>query len=553
MQAVTMAIGKQGITHFVQQLLAGKLVSVLGTLKPADKRLQVPDFGNYGAGYSDDFWNIWISLSNGSLSGFTPAFQSVAQQPGGKFALALSAGAFRAQYSWNETYHENFCSTSTHGTNCHGSDHNTNFGYGPGVGSLAVALQMAFVYDAASKSYQMKVLSSAGTSQNTTANIPAGSVIQNQDQGCFTAHVSDATAQSVSSIDFGTPIGTLFQNLVQSIPASGQLTADITYEYALGDSGLAFPGDDGIAIGVTGTVKYQGTEYPGTKPAALPVPPPPADSDTHHLQVYVSSYEMNALHWAYYQAGLLNVTVHPDDLPDPDVLKVKTYVTMIPALKPYLADAMTATVAPKAAPTMSFQNVWILSKSVMAALKTSLPANVYQQISGLDGDAYVTVAELDADLSAAGVAAQYVTQIETAAKSVGMVVTQNLGFTLTIENGAPTKPVIVFDVARTDVLQNLGLGKSGTAQTLKYAFTRVVSTPTFVSSTVPNFPGAQFAFIWAVTGEPGYDKALTDMGTGGGVPIPIMSGFQFVFDQAVLSVQEGYVSILAQVEYKSGT
>jgi len=36
-----------------------------------------------------------------------------------------------------------------------------------------------------------------------------------------------------------------------------------------------------------------------------------------------------------------------------------------------------------------------------------------------------------------------------------------------------------------------------------------------------------------------------------GVPLPIMSGFQFLFSQAELSVQDGFVSIKSQVQYKS--
>jgi hypothetical protein len=36
-----------------------------------------------------------------------------------------------------------------------------------------------------------------------------------------------------------------------------------------------------------------------------------------------------------------------------------------------------------------------------------------------------------------------------------------------------------------------------------------------------------------------------------GRTLPIMQGFQFDFDQAVLSIQQGYVSVLADVKLKS--
>jgi hypothetical protein len=221
------------------------------------------------------------------------------------------------------------------------------------------------------------------------------------------------------------------------------------------------------------------------------------------------------------------------------------------------------------------------------------------------------------------------------------VLTQDLEFTLTILNNATPQPNIVFDLARTDILQNLGLGvaqwlldnstnsdatmptcyrvqpvfmqsvtgppalqlavyddKAGPmapslfalpysdvalldgttapaplvnafaankytlapnapitaqVQTLQFVdFTHVSYAATFKSSTVPKFPpGTDFAdLIWPVAGEPRYDEAMGAVGMIG-LPLPIMSGFHFLFEDAELSIQEGYVSVLAQVEYDS--
>ena len=102
---------------------------------------------------------------------------------------------------------------------------------------------------------------------------------------------------------------------------------------------------------------------------------------------------------------------------------------------------------------------------------------------------------------------------------------------------------------RTDGTQKLGFGKSNQAQTLTYAFTKVDYKATYKSSTIPNFPASDFGdMIWPVVGEPAYDKVLQKMGAAG-VPIPIMRGFHFLFDQAELSIQEDYLSILAQVDF----
>jgi hypothetical protein len=133
---------------------------------------------------------------------------------------------------------------------------------------------------------------------------------------------------------------------------------------------------------------------------------------------------------------------------------------------------------------------------------------------------------------------------------MGMVVRHSLEFTLTIQNGAPSPPNLVFDLARTDVLQNLSLGATGNAQTLKYDFKKVDATATFVSTTIPRFDAKDFGTtIWPIVGEPRYDEELTKIGHGTGVPLPIMQGFHFLFEQAQLSIQDGYVSILAQVQF----
>ena len=80
--------------------------------------------------------------------------------------------------------------------------------------------------------------------------------------------MSDATANTISSVDFAGLVAGSCNSLFGSIPASGHLTSDIVYQFAVGDSGLAYPSDNGVTVGVTGTVTYQGTEYPGAKTGA---------------------------------------------------------------------------------------------------------------------------------------------------------------------------------------------------------------------------------------------------------------------------------------------
>lgn len=551
MQAVTIAIGKAGIAKFTNRYLGTVITKALAQLRPPSQLVKIPDFKRVYVG-GETFWsNISINLSNGTLPGLKPIFSKAEQKPGGTFSLAMNSPAFATSYSWHETYDKNECIRLNGNMVCNPGKGDETFRYDAGVASLEFQFALGFSYDQTGKAYRLKVSSATAIPGTVTPNIPARSVVQNEDQKCFSAHVSDTTAKTMSSVDYAKIVSDSCGNLFSSIPASGHLTDDIVYEFAVGDSVLAYPADDGVTVGVTGTVTYKGAEYPGTKPADLPVPAPPADTDQRDLRIYVSDYEVNALHWAYFKAGLLNVLVRPADLPDPDILKVKTYVSLIAALKPYATSAMTARVMPRSAPEAVFQDVWILTATVMTRLKEKLPASVYQQITGLEGDAYVSPHDLTEDLIAAGVAESWFDTIVSCAKSIGMAVEQNLEFTLTIQNGAPEQPVIIFDVKRRDVLQSLGFGRSGAAQTLTYAFTRVDSLATFVSSTVPKFPaGDTFgAVVWPVAGEPKYAEALQRMGQGAGVPLPIMSGFSFRFNDADLSIQEGYLSITAALDF----
>ena len=149
-------------------------------------------------------------------------------------------------------------------------------------------------------------------------------------------------------------------------------------------------------------------------------------------------------------------------------------------------------------------------------------------------------------------------RVENAAGSMGMVVNQTMELTLTIQTGSNPQPNIVFTVQRQDCMQDLSLGQTTngagrTIQTLGYTFVNISNVATFVSTTVPGFDDADFATsIWPTVGEPNYDNAMQAMGKQG-VALPIMQGFGFTMTNAVLSIQNGYVSILTNVAVQGAT
>ena len=564
MQAITLAIGKQGIDFFTQHYLADALSALLKKMTPPDKIVPVPNFTGGVTGDSYDYSNIKINLTGGSLLNFSAALNKVVQGVGsdGKtpvFNVNMQALNFQAQYNWVETFHY----IHTYITIPFGSpvwhhdpgDSSNRFSYSPGFGQLDVAIVIQFSFNKDKNQWEFTVQKAMPNASNISANIPGASILQDQDYSCTKNHVDDATAQTIDAIDFATPVNQSLSGIVQTIPGSGNLGNGIVYDFSTGDSGVVFPNNKGIQIGVKGGASYQGASFPPDtgKPLALPLPP--GDDDAHHLVMYVSNYEVDALNWAFFKADKLNAVVNADDLKnDSYVLKVKTYVQSCPELKPYSTRAMQAQITPHAAPTTSFQVVYQLTAAVMAALKSSgsLPTDTYNNLNGLQGNNYVSVESLETDLSASGIEQKYFSTIEQAARNMGMVVTHNIDYTLIIQDFQPTQPTIVFNVQRTDILSNPALGLGGDknqAQTLQFDFINVSWASTFVSSSIPKLNAAAFSGLWLNAGEPQYDKLMADLGKNG-VPLPIMSGFQFDFDNAQVSVQENYISILANVMYK---
>jgi hypothetical protein len=354
--------------------------------------------------------------------------------------------------------------------------------------------------------------------------------------------------KAFEAIDFKSAVASVMPAVLATISASGQLTPNIVFGFAVGDAGITFPNDQGIALGVTGSVSWKGTSYPGTAPVGLAVPPVP---DGKHLQMYLSDYTINGLYWAFYSDGRLTTTLMPSDLPDPNALRVKTYVGSCPALRPYEEKAMSATIKPLAAPTVKFQTVYILTPAVLTTLRPLLPATVYDNLSqNMGGNAYASVAAIQADFTLYGIDQTYFSVIEQKAQLMGGAVTHDLRFKLIILEVPDPAPYIEFSVLRIDALSSFSLGPLATnnpVQTLKFAFSECSSTATFLGSNVPDL-GNQFPDVWPTVGDENYDQVLQAMGQNG-VPLPIMQDFKFVFDQAVLNVELSLISVAADVQF----
>ncbi|MCU1266500.1 MAG: hypothetical protein JWM21_2818 [Acidobacteria bacterium] len=549
LQGITVAISPSGLQYFTNVLLVNEIVQAVQKISPPNNVIDVGDIlitsTKGGSTWAN---NIVIALSSGSLSSFTPTFQSLTQGDSGQFTLTLLANNFQAKFNWNETYDNVDCNAA--GCNSTGYANN-NYPYSVGFSQMTITVVFEFVFN--NNDWQFNFISSAVATTGVSPNIPSNSIVNLQDSsGCFSTQVSNATKAAVDTIDFSTAIQALIKPLFQSIPSSGNITPNIVFQFPVGPSGLTFPGNSGIAVGVTGNVAYQGTAYAGANPPQLSLPPIPANN---HLNYYASDYTFSALMWAFFQDGDLVATATPGNIPDPAALNTSNFNnTPLQALyNAYPNMSMTANIKALVAPTVQFQQIYDLTAANIGSLQNQLPLAVYNSLLLLKGSVFMDeptfFAQLVSTLGQAN-AEQYKTVIESVALVVGAVVTHSDQVVMNVVDAGVTIPVITFDVSQTDVLQAFVLGISGTTQTLQFAFQIVspLTTTTFVSSPIPGINGGDFTVIWNWVLQPVYATEVAKIGQAG-VALPRIQGFNFLFNNATITLAPGYANVLSDVQY----
>jgi hypothetical protein len=551
LQGITLAVSQSGISYFANVLLTSQIATALQGLTPPGNTITVGDIilSTSRSGITCQDANVMVYLSQGAMSNFNPTFQSISQGSDGQFTLLLQANNFSATYNWNEQYQPQVCGIL--GCNNNGSAVNNNYGYSVGFGSMTITIVFKFAYT--NNAWTFTLVSATPATSGVSPNIPSDSVVNDEQfSGCFSTTVSDSTKQAVQAIDFSGPINTLLGPLFGSIPSTGQLTPNILFNFPMGPAGLTFPGDNGLATGVTGDTTYQGTEYPGTNPPTLAVPPVPANN---HLNYYASDYSFNSLFWAFFQSGALVATATPGNIPNPAALNTSNYNnTPLQALyTAYPNVPMTANIKALATPTVTFEQIYDLTAANIVNLQASLPADVYTLLQSLSGEAFLDEPSFYTALSNAlgsSNAAQYKTVIETTAQVIGAVVTHNNQVVLNVVSGGQTIPVITFNLVETDVLQAFVLGIAGTTQTLQFAFQLVPSltTTTFVSSSIAGITSGDFGFIWNWVLQTVYADQVAAMGKAG-VALPRIPGFNFLFNNATVTLAAGYASVLTDVQH----
>jgi hypothetical protein len=571
MRAITIAIGKQGIDFFMQQYLQQTLTAKFRALPdnrsiyvgpgPQDGRQHDTDLSHWFGDYDHGAAKLTVSLTGGTLENFNPVYSDTSQGVGNAFTVNFAASNCGMKYQqWSESYYYQWRTPSfgdlPPGDEQYEQKNNVPCGpYTVNIARLKVAVNIAFDYDKATKVWELKSQpgSTAKLTPGRPSDTPPGWV--RDASRCLSTHVSDEADAAIKSIDFPGLIASHINGVLATIPGSGDMGDGIKYDFSLAESPpvpMGFPAGGGVQIAVHGgLVTPTFTPPDGYKLPDLPLPAPPTDSDTHHVVMYVSNYEIDALYSACRQKGRLDLKVGPADLKgDAEILKTNHYME-IPAFAQYPHRDIEAKIVPNADPLTSFQEVWLFTKDAMKLLQSQLPPNVYQNVAGFDAAAYVSKSVLEKDLACVNIEPQYFETIEKATSRSGMVVKSDLNFKLVIQTFKDPLPYISFSVKRTDVFTDLDLKiGSGNRQLLTFSVTQAGYTAAFGDSNIPGFKwsvdfGQNF---WGKVGEDGYDRVMRDVGASG-APLPIMRGFKFDFADAQLTVQLGFVSIRAKVAF----
>lgn len=521
MQTQTMAIGQKGIEFFCQQYLAVKLQDLIRTMTVPNRVIDVGNFRGSGSGMGTDYTHVKVELTSGRLENFHPLYQSVSQLPSGnpsgsEFVLDFVASNFSVAYQWRETGRSKECMQMVSGqVSCQTRDFNHPYDYWPGFGRLEIRVTTAFEYRSTTTatgvhmSYDVVARNSTGSASDCSANIPSRSVIRNEIDGCWTNEVLDTTRSAVADINFGALINQIMPPTLHSIEDSGKLGNDIRFIFGLGNDGMKFStaaGSNGLQIGITGYISHRGEYYPEPVTPPLGLPPIPQANDPNYLHTYISAWSINGLQWACYKAGLLHAQASRSNVPYPEQMACAGYIEFVPELADYADKYLVAEIRVEGPPTTEFQLFRIPDPNVP--------------------DSFIT--------------------------TPGMVMQQNLRFMVLVDTGEPSPPYFVYSAQRTDYLTHLRLGVAPgtTVQTLQFDCLKMRSSYTFIDSSFASVNARTFARpasdLFNLV-ETDYEKNLASMGKRG-VPIPMMQMFRFVYQDAQISVQDGFVAIHARVQ-----
>jgi hypothetical protein len=490
-----------------------------------------------------------------------------------QFTITITISNFEMDYTaWNESYTAQKWTADRHGSgwNPDGPPHMRNHSYPYSVQLPTLTIEVTFQLSVCSSGYELTYAKGGANAGNPQPNIPSGSILNHQqsDDCGYSSHIAAATKQQIGNMDWSGALASTLNPIFASIGESGQL-GPVTFDFLdPGDTPLSFPSGGGIQIGAKGSVSANGSPFPVPPPADLPLPSIPIGNPPPHARYFVQDYEVTALFWGFFFAGVLKTTLAHGDLTDPQALMTETYRggSLNILARTYPNSFMTAELTALVAPTVSFTNIYQFTNNNLAKVQQDVGgANTQygQDITNLTPGTYSSQAGLEQQLQAIDQGLMtFAAAIERDIAVPGVVVTHKVRCVLNVLWEGQTLPVITFDVPQTFVMQDLKLGLSSTRTTQSVIFTfiqpeDVFPQPTFVSSTLPGVNNADFSDVWNAL-RPNWQQAFSAIGAAG-LPLPRIPGFDFLFDQAEITVKpavpgaDGYISITTNVTYSPQT
>jgi hypothetical protein len=593
MQPVTVAISPTGIQYLLKSLLGDQIAQALhSNLKAAPTYGFQPNGFSYyyddnkGNFYRNDYSNISVNISGGQFQNVSAVFSGGGQGPddNSQFTIAMTVSNVEADYpsGWNETYTlQPYKSVPVPGgapywaPNGPSQPCNNTYNYSVNLPSLTI--DAVFKLSVSGRSYELTYVQSSADAGNPQPNIPGGSILNQQPGSCGDAgtHISAATVNQIDSMDYGSCVAAVLNPIFASIGESGQL-GPVTFDFlAPSDhkpTPLLFPSAGGIQIGAKGAVSANGTTYSPSAPTDLPFPPIPTGTPPPHVTYFVQDYEVNALFWGFFFAGVLKTSLSRGDIKDdPQALMTDTYqgTSLNTLWSHYKNRNMTADLTALVEPTVSFTNIYQFTSDNLAKVEQDVGgANTQygKDIAQLTPGTYSGQAGLEQALNDQDSGLMpYAATIEQDIAVPGVVVAHMVRCVLNVEATAtdpPAPAVITFDVPQTFVMQDLQLGPSSTGKTQSVIFTfiqplDIFPQPIFVSSTLPGVNNADFNDVWTAL-RANWQQAFSAIGAAG-LPLPRIPGFDFLFDQAAVTVNpavpgtDGYFSITTNLTYSPQT
>jgi hypothetical protein len=564
MQGIAVAITPNAISTVIGQLLGSQIATGLQqnmTEPPNDTINDIAPWTETGQATSETWSNYVLNLTNGEFTSFAPVYQSCAQQAPdppasdtGQFEVTVDAPNCSVTYDWVESYTQTvFPAPPFENGSKNVGPNKPPYSYEQSFTSFNVSVTYALAYSAKDGNYAFTYLACSTSPEGEQATIPSQSVLNDQVSGeCFSSNVSSATENQLENLNYSGTVTGIVNDIMATIPASGELEGGaVTFDFGPSSStALQFPDNNGVTAGVLGDVSAGGTSYSTvvTPPSDVPVPQLPSGGDAPWWDVAynIQDYQLNALFWGYYQAGMLDTTLTEADFNNgvggPSNPLYTSYYANAGPLKviytTYPDQPMQALLTATGPPTVTFQGVYALTPTNVATISMQLsdqgvltPAmSTALTAMGSYGFVYIGLDAFNDFVTTQCAALQpYLASIvDPNAETSGIVLSVEVECALSIPDvsGAPT--ILVWEAAENFILQDVTLGPlDGTVQSLSSTLvgsTDQTLTLTPISTTLGTGVSGSLGAVWAFLETP-WQEVLQYVATQG-VPVPCLEGLE---------------------------